>query len=139
MIIGVPKEIKTNENRVALVPAGAELLVGAGSHPATIIDASRGGLFLATEAPVWPNALVRVRSSELYGKVPLESALSHRSAWYRDGRYVLNLPEVDIDRAEFYRPQLEGYRRVLARMTGLDPGRIEGRLLFLRADRVWSA
>ena len=30
MIIGVPKEIKTNENRVALVPAGAEALVGAG-------------------------------------------------------------------------------------------------------------
>ena len=26
MIIGVPKEIKTNENRVALVPAGAENL-----------------------------------------------------------------------------------------------------------------
>jgi len=30
MIIGVPKEIKTNENRVALVPAGAESLVAAG-------------------------------------------------------------------------------------------------------------
>ncbi len=30
MIIGVPKEIKTNENRVALVPAGVESLVGAG-------------------------------------------------------------------------------------------------------------
>jgi alanine dehydrogenase len=30
MLIGVPKEIKTNENRVALVPAGAEALVGAG-------------------------------------------------------------------------------------------------------------
>jgi alanine dehydrogenase len=30
MIIGVPKEIKTNENRIALVPAGAEALVGAG-------------------------------------------------------------------------------------------------------------
>lgn len=27
MIIGVPKEIKTNENRIALVPAGVELLV----------------------------------------------------------------------------------------------------------------
>ncbi len=27
MIIGVPKEIKTNENRIALVPAGAEVLV----------------------------------------------------------------------------------------------------------------
>jgi alanine dehydrogenase len=30
MIIGVPTEIKTNEYRVALVPAGAEALVGAG-------------------------------------------------------------------------------------------------------------
>jgi alanine dehydrogenase len=30
MQIGVPKEIKTNENRVALVPAGAESLVAAG-------------------------------------------------------------------------------------------------------------
>ncbi|HRO58184.1 MAG TPA: alanine dehydrogenase, partial [Burkholderiaceae bacterium] len=27
---GVPKEIKTNENRIALVPAGAEALVAAG-------------------------------------------------------------------------------------------------------------
>ena len=30
MKIGVPKEIKTNENRIALVPAGAESLVAAG-------------------------------------------------------------------------------------------------------------
>lgn len=30
MLIGVPKEIKTNENRIALVPAGAEALVSAG-------------------------------------------------------------------------------------------------------------
>jgi alanine dehydrogenase len=30
MIIGVPKEIKTNENRVALVPGGADALVNAG-------------------------------------------------------------------------------------------------------------
>ena len=30
MIIGVPKEIKTNENRIALVPAGAELLSAKG-------------------------------------------------------------------------------------------------------------
>ncbi|HEU5304038.1 MAG TPA: alanine dehydrogenase, partial [Gemmatimonadales bacterium] len=30
MKIGVPKEIKTNENRIALVPAGAEALAGAG-------------------------------------------------------------------------------------------------------------
>ena len=30
MIIGVPKEIKTAENRIALVPAGAESLVQRG-------------------------------------------------------------------------------------------------------------
>ena len=30
MIIGVPKEIKTNENRIALVPAGAEVLAQRG-------------------------------------------------------------------------------------------------------------
>jgi alanine dehydrogenase len=35
MQIGVPKEIKTNENRVALVPAGAEALIAAG-HKVTI-------------------------------------------------------------------------------------------------------
>ena len=35
MKIGVPKEIKTNENRVALVPAGAESLVAAG-HSVTM-------------------------------------------------------------------------------------------------------
>jgi alanine dehydrogenase len=35
MLIGIPKEIKTNENRVALVPAGAEALVAAG-HPVMV-------------------------------------------------------------------------------------------------------
>ena len=39
MRIGVPKEIKTNENRIALVPAGAEALVAAG-HEVVI---ERGG------------------------------------------------------------------------------------------------
>ncbi len=41
MIIGVPKEIKTNENRVALVPAGAERLV-AGGH--TVLVEQGAGL-----------------------------------------------------------------------------------------------
>ncbi len=39
-------------------------------------------------------------------------------------------------RAEFYRPQLEAYRRVLARITGLAAEHIQARLLFLRLDRV---
>ncbi|MCC6319395.1 MAG: alanine dehydrogenase [Gemmatimonadaceae bacterium] len=39
MRIGVPKEIKTNENRIALVPAGAEALVAAGHH----VTVEKGG------------------------------------------------------------------------------------------------
>jgi alanine dehydrogenase len=40
MIVGVPKEIKANENRIALVPAGAEALVAAGHE--VIIEAGAG-------------------------------------------------------------------------------------------------
>lgn len=40
MLIGVPKEIKTNENRVALVPAGAESLVANGHK--VLVEKSAG-------------------------------------------------------------------------------------------------
>jgi alanine dehydrogenase len=40
MLIGVPKEIKTNENRVALVPAGAEALIQRGNT--VYVEASAG-------------------------------------------------------------------------------------------------
>ena len=41
MKIGIPKEIKTNENRISLVPAGAEALVSAGN---TVIVETGAGL-----------------------------------------------------------------------------------------------
>ena len=41
MLIGVPKEIKTNENRIALVPAGAEALTAAGH---SVLVEKGGGL-----------------------------------------------------------------------------------------------
>ena len=40
MIVGVPKEIKAEENRVALVPAGAEALVAAGHQ--VLVESSAG-------------------------------------------------------------------------------------------------
>ncbi len=40
MIIGVPKEIKTNENRIALVPAGADTLVQDGHS--VLVEATAG-------------------------------------------------------------------------------------------------
>jgi alanine dehydrogenase len=45
MQIGVPKEIKTNENRVALVPAGAEALVHAGHSVLVETGAGEGSGF----------------------------------------------------------------------------------------------
>jgi alanine dehydrogenase len=45
MLIGVPKEIKTNENRIALVPAGAEALVGAGHQVLVEKGAGEGSGF----------------------------------------------------------------------------------------------
>src|SRR5690349_15105872 len=45
MKIGVPKEIKTNENRIALVPAGAEALAAAGHSVAVEQGAGLGSGF----------------------------------------------------------------------------------------------
>ena len=38
MIIGIPKEIKNNENRVALTPAGAKELVKRGHTVYDLLD-----------------------------------------------------------------------------------------------------
>ena len=45
MRIGIPKEIKTNENRVSLVPAGAEALVAAGHEVVVELGAGIGSGF----------------------------------------------------------------------------------------------
>ena len=61
MLIGVPKEIKTNENRIALVPAGAEALVGAGHQVFIEQGAGEGsgfedGLYVEVGCTMLPNA-----------------------------------------------------------------------------------
>jgi alanine dehydrogenase len=68
MKIGIPKEIKTNENRISLVPAGAEALIAAGHTVQVERGAGEGSGFpdaLYTEvgatiapdaATVWANA-----------------------------------------------------------------------------------
>ncbi len=74
MIIGVPKEIKTNENRVALVPAGAELLVGAGHTVQVEQGAGLGSGFedaayVAAGAKILPTADAVWATSEMIIKV----------------------------------------------------------------------
>jgi alanine dehydrogenase len=74
MKIGVPKEIKTNENRVALVPAGAEALVAAG-HSVMIEKGAGDGSgfpdasYTAVGAKVGPDADSVWREADMIMKV----------------------------------------------------------------------
>jgi alanine dehydrogenase len=74
MKIGVPKEIKTNENRVALVPAGAEALVGKGHTVMIEKGAGEGSGFpdtayTAVGATVGANADTVWREADMIMKV----------------------------------------------------------------------
>src|SRR6476659_6010780 len=87
MKIGVPKEIKTNENRIALVPAGAETLVAAGH---SVLIETGGGLgsgfsdedFVAVGATIAPDADAVWRESEMIMKVkePIKVEWPHMRA-----------------------------------------------------------
>ena len=84
MKIGVPKEIKTNENRIALVPAGAETLVGAGHQVLVETGAGEGSGFTNDDftsvgAKIAPDAAAVWRDSEMIMKVkePIEREWSH--------------------------------------------------------------
>jgi alanine dehydrogenase len=70
MKIGVPKEIKTNENRIALVPAGAESLVGAGHEVIIQKGAGEGSGFTDEDytsvgARIAPNAPAVWREADM--------------------------------------------------------------------------
>jgi alanine dehydrogenase len=76
MLIGVPKEIKTNENRVGLVPAGAAALTGEGHTVFIETGAGEGSGFgdaeytavgatvLATADEVWSRAEMIIKVKE---------------------------------------------------------------------------
>ncbi|HEV7837698.1 MAG TPA: alanine dehydrogenase, partial [Gemmatimonadaceae bacterium] len=74
MKIGVPKEIKTNENRIALVPAGAESLVAAGHTVMVEKGAGEGSGFpdsayTAVGAKIGPDADTVWREADMIMKV----------------------------------------------------------------------
>ncbi len=74
MKIGIPKEIKTNENRVAIVPSGVAALVAAG-HQVTVEQAAGNGsgfddaAYLAAGARIEPEADAVWAEAELIVKV----------------------------------------------------------------------
>lgn len=74
MVIGVPKEIKTNENRVALVPAGAEAFVTRGHEVCVEQGAGMGSGFpdqayVAAGAKILPAADAVWAKAEMIMKV----------------------------------------------------------------------
>jgi alanine dehydrogenase len=84
MRIGVPKEIKTNENRIALVPAGAEALIAAGHSVSVETGAGLGSGFsdddyTAVGASIAPDAATVWANAEMIMKVkePIEREWPH--------------------------------------------------------------
>jgi alanine dehydrogenase len=84
MKIGVPREIKTNENRIALVPAGAEQLVTAGHNVLIETGAGLGSgfsddLYKSAGARIAPDAASVWRDSEMIMKVkePIQPEWEH--------------------------------------------------------------
>lgn len=65
MRIGIPKEIKTNENRVSLVPAGAEALVSAG-HTVFVEKAAGEGSGFSDEQYVAVGAKILKTADEVW-------------------------------------------------------------------------
>ncbi|MEO8451876.1 MAG: alanine dehydrogenase [Gemmatimonadota bacterium] len=70
MIIGVPKEIKTNENRVALVPAGAETL-GDDGHTVYIEKGAGEGSGFADQAYLQAGAQILGTADEVWAKADM--------------------------------------------------------------------
>ncbi|MBM4151007.1 MAG: alanine dehydrogenase [Ignavibacteria bacterium] len=70
MIIGVPREIKPNENRVALTPGGAELLI-ANKH-AVIIEKDAGvGSGFSDDMYIKAGAKIIPTAAEVYGQAEM--------------------------------------------------------------------
>src|SRR6058998_3702338 len=67
MIVGVPREIKTAENRVALVPAGVESLVGAG-HTVLVEQGAGLGSGFSDDAYRAAGATLVTRAGDVWSK-----------------------------------------------------------------------
>ncbi|HEX9611464.1 MAG TPA: alanine dehydrogenase [Gemmatimonadales bacterium] len=70
MIVGVPREIKANENRVALVPAGAESLTGDG-HTVLVEQEAGLGSGFSDDAYRTAGAQIATAADEVWGKAEL--------------------------------------------------------------------
>jgi alanine dehydrogenase len=91
MIIGVPREIKVDENRVGLVPAGVEALVAAG-HRVVVESDCAAGIGLGNEQYVAAGAEVVASAMDVWAiadmVVKVKEPLPVEYSYLRDGQIV---------------------------------------------------
>src|SRR5437868_10532994 len=91
MIVGVPREIKTAENRVALVPAGVESLVGDG-HTVLVEQGAGLGSGFSDEAYRGAGATILPRAADIWLKaemiIKVKEPVEHEWPCMRHGQVV---------------------------------------------------
>lgn len=124
MIVGVPKEVKNNENRVALTPAGAGMLVSAG-HKVLIERGAGEGSGFADEAYAAAGAELRPAAKDMWADaemiVKVKEPLPQEYGFFREGQILfayLHLAAADGLASELVRKKVTG----IAYETILSPG-----------------
>ena len=91
MIIGVPKEIKNRENRVAAVPGGVSVLVTAG-HTVLIQKGAGLGAGIPDEKYVVAGAKIMATAAEVWGKsemvIKVKEPIQEEYGSMRDGQII---------------------------------------------------
>ena len=91
MIIGVPREIKANENRVALVPAGAEVLVTDG-HTVLVEHEAGVGSGFPDEAYTRVGAKISKDAADIWSRgdliLKVKEPIAAEWGWMRQGQVL---------------------------------------------------
>ncbi|GAV26533.1 alanine dehydrogenase [Carboxydothermus islandicus] len=106
MIIGVPKEIKNNENRVAITPAGVEALVAAG-HKVVIENNAGLGSGITNEEYIKAGAEILPTAAEVFAAADMimkvKEPLPPEYPLFKEGQilftYLHLAPEPELTRA----------------------------------------
>ncbi|TCS93472.1 alanine dehydrogenase [Hazenella coriacea] len=106
MIIGVPKEIKNNENRIAISPAGVDALINAG-HQVIIEKGAGEGSGFPDDSFVAHGAKIINSAAEVWGQAEMilkvKEPLPEEYGYFREGlilfTYLHLAPEPELTRA----------------------------------------
>ncbi len=99
MLIGVPKEIKSQEYRVGLTPAGAQELVGRG-HQVLVQTRAGAAVGLPDEAYVVAGAAICNDARDLYARSEMIIKVKEPRAMLRPGQILYAYLHLAPDREQ---------------------------------------